>query len=539
MRKILIGIILLGAVSVFAQGQKPKLVVGIVVDQMRNDYISKYWNKYGEGGFKKLVSNGFYCKNTHYNYVPTYTGPGHASIYTGTTPAVHSIISNNWYDKYTKEMVYCTQDDSVVTLGADNNSGKMSPSRMKASTITDELKLSTNMEAKVIAVSLKDRGAILPGGHAADGAYWFDGNSGKWVSSTYYMNKLPGWVDGVNKANAAEPLIMAGWNTLLPIAEYTESFADDNAFEGLFEGETNPVFPHDLTKSFEVDKFGVIKSTPFGNTITRMFAESAIENEKMGMDNVTDFLALSFSATDYVGHMYGPQSVELEDTYLRLDKDIESFMKFLDAKIGKENYTIFLTADHGAVEVPSYLLHQKQVAGYIKTTGLKEILNDEFSMVYGEGKWIENYSNGQFFYTEDLKKKSVDEVYGVAERFLLKMDGISNVYSKEQVIIGNQEGSIFKSVQLGYNQKASGDLMFLLEPGWIIEHYGQTGTTHGSPYNYDSHVPLLWYGKGISQGETVDRVDITDIAVTLSMLLDINIPNGSIGTPIIELFERK
>lgn len=525
--------LLLVATCVFTYAQsKPKLVVGIIVDQMRADYISKYWDKFGDGGFKRLRNEGFNCNNTHYNYVPTFTGPGHASVYTGTTPAVHGIIANEWYEKYGKTMLYCAQDDGVNTVGSNSAAGKMSPKNLKASTITDELKLS-NEKSKVFAVSLKDRGAIMPGGHAADGSFWFDGEMGVWVSSTHYMNNLPGWVEGINKANPAEAFIKAGWNTLLTINQYTESYKDDNPYEGKFEGEDKPTFPHDLTGQFAAKKYDAIKYTPFGNTLTRMFAESILENESVGKDNVTDFLAISFSATDYVGHKFGPHSIEVEDTYLRLDKDLEALLKVLDTQVGTGNYTLFLTADHAAVEVPSYLMDKKQAAGYIEHEDLQKELNDVLVKKYGAGEWVENVSNGQIFLTDKLKTtKNSTEYNVILENYLMKQEGVAAFYTREQVLTGSSELPSFKALKLGFNPKASGDVVLLFEPGWINDTHGKTGTTHGSPYNYDTHVPLIWFGKGIKKGSTTERVDITDIAPTLSFLLGINIPNGAIGQPI-------
>ncbi|HWY37175.1 MAG TPA: alkaline phosphatase family protein, partial [Bacteroidia bacterium] len=331
-----------------AQAQKPKLIVGIVVDQMRYDYLYRFSEKYGPGGFKRLLKGGFFCKNARYNYVPTFTGPGHASIYTGTTPAIHGIAANEWYDKKTKKDIYCAEDKNTKSVGTESKAGLMSPVNLDASTIGDEMKVASLSKAKVIGVSLKDRSSIFPAGHAANGAYWFDGTTGSFISSAFYMNELPQWLIDFNEKKPAQKYLQSGWNTLLPVEKYTESLPDDNIFEKAPNKKEKPVFPYDFKAQLEKNNFEIIRATPFGNTIVKELAMAAIEGEGLGKDNVCDMLCVSFSSTDYVGHSFGPKSVEVEDTYIRLDKDLEEFFVYLDTRIGKGNYTLFLTADHGA-----------------------------------------------------------------------------------------------------------------------------------------------------------------------------------------------
>ncbi len=305
---------------------KPKLVVGIVVDQMRYDYLTRFESKFGNGGFNRMISEGFNCKNNHFNYVPTYTGPGHTSIYTGTTPKYHGIISNNWYDKSTKETVYCAGDDTVASVGTDNKAGKMSPHRMQTTSFADENRLFTQGRGKTIGISLKDRGAILPAGHTANAAYWFHGrDEGSWISSSFYMNELPKWVSDFNTSEAAESYLKV-WNTLYEISTYTESGTDENNFEGGFKGKDKATFPYDLAALSKDNRgFDILKATPYGNSLTTDFAIAAIKAEELGQDDITDVLTVSFSSTDYVGHNFGVNSKEVEDTYIRLDKDIERF----------------------------------------------------------------------------------------------------------------------------------------------------------------------------------------------------------------------
>nr|WP_321228179.1 alkaline phosphatase PafA [uncultured Psychroserpens sp.] len=515
-------------------GGNPKLVVGIVVDQMRYDYLTRFDSKYGDGGFKRMINEGFNCKNNHFNYIPTYTGPGHASVYTGTTPKYHGIIGNNWYDKETKEMVYCAQDDNVQSVGTNHNAGKMSPNRMKTTTFGDENRLFTQMKGKTIGVSLKDRGAILPAGHTANAAYWFHGrDEGVWISSTFYQNELPKWVSDFNTSEAAEAYLKI-WDTYYDISTYTESGSDENAFEGGFKGKEKATFPYDLAKLKDDNRgFDILKATPYGNSLTTDFAIEAIKGEQLGQDNITDVLTVSFSATDYVGHNFGVSSKEIEDTYIRLDKDLERFFKFLDQQVGEGNYTVFLTADHGAVEVPSYLQSMKIPSGYLNNKETRTRFTDYLNAKFKSSDLIENISNDQIF----LNRKHIDSlglnINDVQEAMVNELIGythVEKVFSAHTMTTSNFTNGIESLLQNGYNQKRSGDIILVADPAYIS--YGKTGSTHGSGLNYDTHVPLLFFGKGINHGQTYDKTVIPDIAPTMSALLGISFPNGATGKPL-------
>lgn len=512
---------------------KPKLVVGIVIDQMRYDYIYRFWDKFSEDGFKKLVNQGYFCKNTNYNYVPTYTGPGHASIYTGTTPAVHGIIANDWYDKKTSKNLYCAEDNKVTGVGTTAKEGKRSPVNMLTTTITDELRISSNMKSKVIGIALKDRSAILPAGHTANAAYWYDGSIGAFISSTFYMNELPAYVQEFNKKELAKKYLSQPWNTLLPIEKYTESVADDNKYEFVAKGETKPVFPHNLPQLYEKNGgLGMIRNTPFGNTLTKDFAMEVIKSENLGKGNATDFLAVSFSSPDYIGHLYGPNSVEQEDNYLRLDKDLAELIKFIETQVGMNNALIFLTADHAAPEVPAYLMDLKVPAGYMNEAKLESDLKKYLLASYGDSLVL-TYSNQQVFLnhkTIESKKLMLQQVQEDVANFMQKAENVSEVLTA--TTLNNTqftEGARYM-MQKGYNASRSGDVLVNYEPGYVdFPHYG---TTHGSPYSYDTHVPLIFYGWNIKQGSTTEQIYITDIAATLAMMLNIQFPNGSTGKPI-------
>lgn len=517
----------------------PKLVVGIVVDQMRYDYLTRFYDHYSDGGFKRMVNDGFNCKNNHFNYAPTSTGPGHASVYTGTTPATHGVIGNNWYDKENDASVYCAGDDSYQSVGTTTDAGQMSPHRMTVTTVTDELRLHTQMRGKTIAIALKDRGAVLPGGHTANAAYWFQGkDEGNWVTSSYYMNELPAWVNEFNSSGVAQSYKKA-WTPLKDISTYTESGTDNNNYEGLLKGETTPTFPHNTTSLLDKNKdFDIIRATPYGNSITADFAIAALEKEELGKDDDTDFLAISFSSTDYVGHNYGVNSKEIQDTYLRLDADLERLFKELDKKVGEGEYTVFLTADHAAIEVPTYLKDMKIPAGYVDYGAVKAKFSDFLKYKYGTEDIVKNFSNLQIFLDHEIIKNLDLDIKQVQEEIAkeyLGYDFIDRVYTGHQMWTNEYTRGIPYILQNGYHQKRSGDVLLVLKPGVIS--YGTTGSTHGSPQIYDTHSPLLFFGKGIKQGSTVARTEIPDIAPTISALLGISFPSGSTGTPIAEVIE--
>jgi hypothetical protein len=537
-------LILLLAVPLFAQKKKktvysakPKLVLGIMVDQMRYDYLYRYAEKYGDGGFKRLMSQGFNCKNNHYHYAITTTGPGHAAVYSGSVPAINGIIGNEWYDPLANRTVYVAEDTTVRAVGTEAAAveGKRSPVNMHTTTITDQLKLATSFRSKVIGLAAKDRGGIFPAGHAADAAYWFDAKSGNWITSTYYMKDLPQWMKDFNAQNLPEKYKAQKWETLLPIEQYTESEEDKQEYEVTLVGEKEPVFPHTITNNT------AILSSPFGNTMTKEVALATLKNENMGQGKETDFLCLSFSSPDYVGHATGTHSIEIEDTYLRLDRDIEEILNHLDATLGKNNYLVFLTADHGVADIPGFLKKHDIPAGMAE--GAKEFnyLNGQIAEKFGEGKWIKATDNAQLYLDHDLMAKknvSFNQIYDLVKDKLLSLGSsvyqVVNLHDFSTATIPAYYKGFIENV---YNPKRSGDILIILEPAWF---YGlvKKGTTHGTMWQYDRHVPLLWYGWKIPQGETVEQTYISDISATLAALLNILEPNGCVGKPIKEVFVK-
>lgn len=520
-----------------AQGsaERPKLVIGIVVDQMRYDFIPRYWDKYENNGFRKLINEGFFCENTHYNYVPTYTGPGHASVYTGTTPSGHGICANDWYDKELKKEINCVYDPDHYAVGTEAKEN-ISPVSLKAATVGDMLKLASNFRSKVISVGIKDRGAVLPGGHLADAAYWLDDKRGSWISSDYYIKSLPEWVVKFNREKWVEKYLDQQWETLLPLEEYTESIADDNPYERQLDKNKRPVFPYDLPKlKKEGWGLGLIRYTPWGNTLTAKMALAAIDGEQLGKSGSTDMLLVSFSPTDYIGHGFGPRSVEVEDTYLRLDRELAAFLEQVEAKVGRENVLIFLTSDHGVVDVPAFLKDHRFPAGYYQSEVVMDSLNARLKRAVDADSIVMAFTNNQVYLNnrklQRLGRKS-QRAQHIIVNYLKAQPFAKDVVSLKEMMIADAGGEEeLQMVKKGYYRERSGDIVVIPNPGWI-DSKSEQGTTHGSGYTYDTHVPLIWYGWKVKPGKSSQRVNITDIAPTLSGLLNITAPDAATGKVI-------
>lgn len=516
--------------------KRPRLVVGIVLDQMRWDYLYRYYPRFAEtGGFKRMLNQGFSCENTLIPYAPTVTACGHSSIYTGTVPAVNGITGNSWWDREKQRSVYCTEDKTVQTVGSNSAQGKMSPRNMLVTTICDEMRLATNFRSKVIGVAIKDRGGILPAGHSANAAYWYDNSNGNWISSTYYMNDLPEWVTAFNKRKLPDAYYEKGWSTLYPLSTYQQSTADDKSWEGKPFGSA---LPYDLQKFIGKD-YGKISTTPMGNSLTMEFAKAALTGEKLGTDSYTDFLAVSFSSPDYIGHTFGPNSVEAEDGFLRFDRELGAFLNLLDKQVGKGQYTVFLSADHGAAHIPEFMQENKLPGGRVFASKLTEKINKELKGIYGIANIILSDDN----YQMHLNHKALDSAQTDKKRVIQKITemlladpGIDRVFPLAELNNIPLPHRIREMLNNGYHPGRNGDIQYILKPGYI-DAYGNTGTTHGLWNPYDAHIPLLWYGWGIRQGKTNRETYMTDIAPTLAALLHIQMPSGTTGQPIPELIK--
>jgi predicted AlkP superfamily pyrophosphatase or phosphodiesterase len=516
---------------------RPKIVIGLVIDQMRWDYFYRYYSRYSETGFKRLLNKGYNFENTFIPYVPTYTAVGHSCIYTGGIPATTGIIGNNWYEKSIGRNMYCTQDSTVKGVDNNNEDGKMSPRNLWATTIGDELKLSNVAKSKVIGIALKDRGAILTAGHAANAAYWFDEKTGKWITSDYYMNALPNWVSEFNAKDLAGSYMKKDWETMYPIETYTQSTNDNKEYENNLLGFKTNVFPYKLS-TLNVDKYSTFKFTPYAASFTFDFAKASIDREKMGAGAYTDMLTVSVSSTDYAGHAFGPNSIEIEDTYLRLDKDLSNFLEYLDRKFGSNNYLFFITADHGVSHVPGFLKENKIPTGIISEDNLMKELNKQIEDSFAVKKAIPTIQNYQV-YLDITGIRAQGKHEEIITQFIIEKLAqkpyITGVVETSKLGSATIAEPMKKMVINGYAATRSGDLQFMIKPGYFDG--GKKGTTHGLWNPYDAHIPLVFFGWHVKQGSTNREVYMTDIAPTLAAMLHIQMPSGSVGKVLEEVIK--
>ena len=486
------------AISLAAQsqfGEQPKLVVGIVVDQMRWDYLSRYYDRFTDGGFKRLITEGYSCNNCLINYLPTVTAIGHTSAYTGTTPAFHGICGNSFYIDGRK--TYCTSDTTVQTVGAKGNRGQHSPRNLLSTTIGDQLRLHTDFRSKVVSVSYKDRAAILPGGHSANAAYWLDTKNLCFVSSTYYMEQLPDYVLNVNKA---------------------------------------------ISKNKEAKEAGDhIGYTPLCGTITTDMAIATLQGENLGRGEAADMLCVSYSQTDIIGHEWGTRGSRTDDAYLTLDRDLARLLNALDAQVGRGNYLLFLTADHGAAHNWKFMNEHKLPAGPLYNDRLKNAIEDEVSLRLGATRSVVgDIMDYRVFLNHSSiadQKLNLQQVKQVVADFLGKQQGIVAAVDMEHIRTAALPQLLVDRILMGYHPSRSGDVIFIPEPQYFSwgEKLSPTHTTHGQWNPYDAHIPLLFFGWHINQGATSREVHINDIAPTVCQLLHIQQPNACSGKAITEI----
>lgn len=519
---------------------KPQLVVGIVVDQMRWDYLTRYYPLFqSNGGFRRMLGEGFSCDNTLINYTPTVTACGHTAIYTGSVPAIHGIVGNNWWENRSNKGMYCSEDKSVKGVGGKTEEdGQMSPKNMLTTTICDELRMSNQFASKVVGIAIKDRGAILPAGHSANAAYWYEGKSGNFISSTYYCSELPAWAQAFNQRKLPDSLYQNGWKLALPAETYLSyATADEKVYESKPFGKDANRFPYDMSKFIGKD-YTKISSTPMGNTLTAEMAKAAIIGEKLGKGSTTDFIAISFSSPDYIGHSFGPNSWENADDYVRLDQELGKLLQFLDAQIGKNAYTVFLSADHAVAHIPGFMKENKLPGGLLEDAGMMKEMNLQIKQKFGVDNAIASIMNEQVYLSRkrmDTSKADIVEIKNFIVGFLMKNENITHAFATDDILITPLPKQYREMIANGFHPSRSGDVQYILKSGYFSG--SGTGTTHGSPFLYDTHIPLLWYGWGIKKGKTNRETNITDIAPTLAALLHIQAPSGSVGQVIEEVLK--
>jgi predicted AlkP superfamily pyrophosphatase or phosphodiesterase len=522
--------------------EKPKLVIGIIVEQLRYDQIEKFRSRFSDNGIRRLLNEGTYFQNASYQYMLLQSAPGHATISTGTEPSFHGITSDNWYLPLKNELIYCTKDLSVNPVGGSYESGLHSPINLQASTFSDELKMATNRKAKVFSVGMKENPVILSAGHAADGAYWYDNISGTWMSSTYYIDSIPPWVGDFNAMKYPETYLSGSWSLSRPLQDYYDCQPDSSKYEAGFNGRN--YFPYDLKKLSARPRtangrdYSLLRETPFGNTYTTNFAIKLIENEKLGEDDITDFLSVCYTSTDYIGHRFGPSSVEMADAIFRLDKDIETLLKYLNDHLGKRNVLIYFTSSHGISEIPGILQDNRIPSGYFRQNQALQLLRSYLNAVYGEGDWVKGYSENQIFLNRTLVEDAripLEDMQKKVARFLVQFSGVASAYPYSAFEANDYGNGNLKRIINNFSPQRSGDVIVTLNPGWVVKDDGYV-TNYNSPYDYDSHVPLIWYGWTINRATVTRKVNMTDIAATLSSLCKVPMPNACTGEPMFELF---
>jgi arylsulfatase A-like enzyme len=533
----------LGFVSnqVFSQKNAPKVVVGIVVDQMCYDYLYRFYPQFGKDGFKRLMDKGTHFRNVTYNYVPTYTGPGHASIYTGSTPSNHGIVANEWHYRPFNREVNCVEDTTVSTVGSTSAYGKRSPYFLRSNTITDQLKL-TYPGSKVIGVSIKDRSAILPAGHLSDGSYWYDYATGNFITSTFYKKELPAWVNQFNDQKLVAKYISEPWNLLKDSSSYTYIKQDNSLYEALVGGKTSPVFPYDFSKAAPIDQYNLFTITPAANTFLTDFAIRALSKEQLGKHATTDFLTISYSTPDIAGHAFGPFSLEMEDMYFRLDQELARLFRTLDQEIGKGQYVVFLTADHAVVPVPQFLMDHQLPGGYLFLQNKIENLRKACVAKFGKD-YLNTIENDNVYLTDNVLGTELEsQVIALFKAEIAQWTEVKRVYTKEELVVITAD-NWQQMIASGYDKERSGELIFILQPGYLPKTAdtpaSHKGTSHGSAFNYDTHVPVLFYGKEILPQDVFTPYEIIDIAATLVHILDVQRPNTAVGKPMIELFRKR
>jgi predicted AlkP superfamily pyrophosphatase or phosphodiesterase len=516
---------------------KVRLVLGVVIDQFRYDYLTRFEDLFGPGGFRRLLNEGAVFTNANYSYVPTVTACGHATFMTGSLPSLHGIIGNEWFDRETGKRINNVDDSSVKPLGGQDVA-PASPRRLIGSTLGDQMKLSNVARSKVVGIALKDRAAILPAGKKANGAYWYDMNTGEFISSTYYFPELPEWVKRFNQTNRVDKYFGARWEKLLPDSAYQRSLPDDSSYEKYKYGNK---FPHIINggeskpgKSF----YSQFDESPFANEYELAFAKAAIEGEGLGQDEYTDLLTVSFSANDIMAHYFGPYSQEVEDMTLRTDLVLADLFRYVDQKVGLANTLIVLTSDHGVAPIVEHAADMGLGGGRVDLTKITKAVDAALDDRFGQENWILDTVNGNIYFDyEAIARRHAErsEVELVGKEAVLKIEGIADCFTRSQLLSGQfRPGMISTRVNNGFNAQRNGDLVYVLKPFYITRLLD--GTNHGTPYSYDTHVPVIFFGSGFAPGSYAMACTPSDIAPTLATLLKIEPPSNAVGRVLTEAF---
>ena len=514
--------------------ERPKLVVRIVIEQMRYEMLLRYWDKFQEEtGFKKLVSRGTLCKNTQLDYALTDRAPGFATLTTGANPSTHGIIADYWYNRLSDETIYCIEDKQTSAIGSVDQRHGFSPRHLLNGTLGDEMKM-LNPRSKVFSLSLHPISAILGAGNISDGAFWFEDKTGNWMTSSYYRDSLPEWIHEFNNKGLQDTYMNRQWEKLMPDTNYTSSLPDENDTEEGFLLIYKNHFPYNLSLLKSKSRtYKYLKYTPFGNTYTKDFVHSLIINESLGQDRHTDMLTVSFAGSAYVNEIFGVRSMEMEDLFLRLDKQLGHLVGFLEDQVGKDNFILVLTSDRGSSDPYEYRDQQNMPARKFKPKHGLSLMKSYLNIVYNQEQWIKSYTKRQLYLDHglvDQHRISLADMQETVSNFMVKKSGITYAVKASTLQESDFSDGLYEKLQHSYHPTRSGDIFLGLEAGSI-----EQSVSSGSAYNYDNHIPLIWYGSGIGKGEIQTKVHMRDIAPTISMLIDIPLPEASEGQPILEL----
>lgn len=523
--------------------ERPKLIIGIVVDGMRYETIQRYWNKYSENGFKKLIYKGTFCRDATYPQLYHSASANHASLSTGTPPANHGIIADKWFNRLKNKEISSTEDGNYSTIGGSGNVGKRSPVLLLSSTVGDELMLSTLNQSKVISISQNPSSAVLMAGHIANSVYWLNKENGKWVSSSYYTKELPVWVDDFNNKGFADIYLNRQWMLSMHQEHYIESLPDNTPFE-LGYDKKRSTFPYDLAAmQKERSDYSLLEYTPFGNTYTKDLAIAAILSENLGKDDNPDLLWVSFSSTAAMLQKFGPSSLEMQEAYLQLDNDLAHFIEFAENELGKENVLIMLTASHGAPEAPAYMATKGYDVDYFEPQKAVGLVSAYLKAIYGKGNWVQYYKNQQIYLDRSLIEEAripLSEIQAKVAQFMVQISGVNNAIATGSLENNSQPYGLYGFMQNSYNQARSGDVFISLAPGWVERgsmFEEESMLSFSSMYRYDQHVPLIWYGWKVGRKTLNNPISMFDVAPTLADFLQTAWPNAAIGKPIQSLTE--
>lgn len=512
----------------------PPLVVVINIEQMRVDYIQRYWDKFQSEGFKRLYSEGAICANTRLDLHVKKISTGAATLFTGVYPSVHGIVNDTWYDRLKQREIRCAEDSYYITVGSDSKEGERSAARLLSPTVGDMMKLNTNNRSKVFSVAMNDVSAVFSAGHSADGAYWFDTQTGNMISSSYYVDVFPDWARSFNDKKFAALYTSRDWSTLLPVTNYTESREDGYVLEKGYYARWN-TFPYSMKKLHNrAESYKFLKTTPFGNTIVKDFALALIEGEGLGTDKIPDLLCIAFTSMDYENASFGPASVEMQDIYLRLDQEIAHLLNYLDKKTGKGNSLVVLTSTNSASYPADYLKEEfRMPGGEVSPENVVALLKSFLNITYGQGDWIEHEADQQIYFNRDLIEKRqlpLTDIQRKAAGFINQFEGVKIALPASVFEEGDHVKSQLAAISNSYNFKRSGDILYTFEDGWQPAYKFKR-----TIYNDNSHIPLVWHGSAVKRTKIRQQNKAEDIVPTILEILNIPIPHHCQGRVLEEV----